>query len=1258
MTHRVLLLACALVPTLVLAQPCMVTYTYSATPPPVNGTYSGGQSVTFCFTVTYWNTTSSNWFHGLVPIPGPGWDLSTLTPGPPPATCGPSTGNWGWYATCTGTAITAIGPVGPGFFFDLNNDGNPGNNFGDYCNGATNWQFCWTVSVASGVDCVDGADLGMTVNTYGDSETGAWSSSACTGDAIVASAPATAACCVAEAGADTTISSCDQGPPIDLFTLLGSTAQPGGTWTDPLGNPASGMLDPATGTTGGYVYVVVDGNGGCSDQAVVTVTISPQPMAGSSTTIALCSDGAVTDLFALLGTNADPGGTWSGPGPLNGNLLDPATGAGGLYTYALVGTPPCVDAQATVDVQLSVAPSAGLGGTVALCSTSPSIDLFLQLGGNPDIGGVWTDPNGQVHGAQFDPASDPAGVYTYTVTGTAPCSDASAALNITVDPEPDAGQGGAFTLCSTSGVLDLFAQLTGTPQAGGGWTDPNGSAFGGLFTPGVSIDGNYTYTVGTGPPCGTATATLTITTEIAPDAGADAAVAVCAAGGTTDLFGILGGTPQPGGLWTDPNGTAFSGPYDPVLHDPGAYTYTINGGTACPADVATVQVTEVNQPDAGTDVTVSLCDDLPSADLFQLLGGAPDPGGTWTDPLGQACSGVIAPGTATAGTYTYTLNAPPPCNPASADVDLTLVPAPPTGQTATLTVCTSSTPVDLLQLFTGLPNSGSWTDPNNMPMNGMLDPATAAAGTYTYTLAASPPCVDGTHTVAVTLLPPPDAGTPGALTVCADGMPASLWNALGGSPDAGGAWTDPNGITHGPDYDPPSDGPGDFLYVVVGVGPCTSDSAVVTVSEVTPPDPGMNASTAVCAGDPPFDPFSLLGGTPDAGGAWTGPGGAWVSPPIDPASAASGPYTYTAAGTAPCPAEQAVLTLTVDALPQAGNDGAMLLCASQPPADMAPLLGAAAQAGGQWTSPDGTPVTSIIDPASDSSGIYQYVVQGQGMCVGRADTALVVVAIAAQPALIVTAIPTSGCAPLAVTLIPQFDNAVLSLTWQLGDGSVVVQNGPVDHVYVQPGTYGPTVQYTDTAGCLWETAVNAPIIALPPPNVGVELRRGVVPLDDAVVEAWPIGDACSHHLWSVDGSPVDTAVVLIHRFVPPVAGHHPVCVQATDSLGCTADACASVLVDDVLMVYVPNTFTPNGDGYNDSFVPVLVGADPEDFGFWIFDRWGEEVFHADEPGVPWTGSMKGSDLPAPDGVYSWRMKVRDAFTADRREYFGHVTLLK
>jgi hypothetical protein len=178
------------VPLVMQAQPCATSYSLTVSPLPTAGTYACGQSVTFCFTVTGWNSTNANWFHGITASFGPGWDMSTLSPGPPPATCGASAGTWGWENSVQGTAGSNIGAQGPGFFFDLDNDGNPGNNFGDFCVGVTDWEFCWTINVLDGPACINGLGLGVTFNTFGDSETGGWGSAACNTDPIIPSPPA------------------------------------------------------------------------------------------------------------------------------------------------------------------------------------------------------------------------------------------------------------------------------------------------------------------------------------------------------------------------------------------------------------------------------------------------------------------------------------------------------------------------------------------------------------------------------------------------------------------------------------------------------------------------------------------------------------------------------------------------------------------------------------------------------------------------------------------------------------------------------------------------------------------------------------------------------------------------------------------------------------------------------------------------------------------------------------------------------------
>ncbi|MBK8500475.1 MAG: hypothetical protein IPL52_17055 [Flavobacteriales bacterium] len=105
------------------------------------------------------------------------------------------------------------------------------------------------------------------------------------------------------------------------------------------------------------------------------------------------------------------------------------------------------------------------------------------------------------------------GYYTYTVTGMAPCADASSQMCVTEIVLPNAGIGGSVAWCQSFGNIDLFAQLGGAPQAGGTWSDDNatGALTGSVFAAGSVAPGSYafTYTVD-GPPCSPATATVTV----------------------------------------------------------------------------------------------------------------------------------------------------------------------------------------------------------------------------------------------------------------------------------------------------------------------------------------------------------------------------------------------------------------------------------------------------------------------------------------------------------------------------------------------------------------------------------------------------------------------------------------------------------------------------------------------------------------------------------------------------------------------------
>jgi hypothetical protein len=125
---------------------CNGAQSFTLTPPPVNNTYNPGQIVTMCYTMNGYTQAGTNWIEGFDLTLGPGW--SSVIPQSSPANCGgnASGGQWVWMNSVTSTT-TPIVTVGPGYFFDLTIDGNPGNDFGDQ--GSCVWTFCVTLTVSN-----------------------------------------------------------------------------------------------------------------------------------------------------------------------------------------------------------------------------------------------------------------------------------------------------------------------------------------------------------------------------------------------------------------------------------------------------------------------------------------------------------------------------------------------------------------------------------------------------------------------------------------------------------------------------------------------------------------------------------------------------------------------------------------------------------------------------------------------------------------------------------------------------------------------------------------------------------------------------------------------------------------------------------------------------------------------------------------------------------------------------------------------------
>ena len=881
---------------------------------------------------------------------------------------------------------------------------------------------------------------------------------------------------IPDAGTPGNVTLCTSGAVQDLFAVLGGTPDGGGAWTAPGGGAHSGSLDPAADVPGPYAYTINAPLPCPSVSSTVTVVLNAPPDPGQDGSVLLCVSSPTTDLFASLQGTPNAGGTWSAPGgeTFNGIFL-PGTSDPGTYTYTVAGTAPCPAASATVDVQVITYPDPGTNGQLTLCAVDAPADLFAALGGNPDSGGGWTTPDGSAHDGLYDPAADAAGIYTYTIAVPAPCSSVSATVTVAVQQPPSAGSGGALSLCISGMATALSGGLNGTPDGGGVWSDPVGNATDATFVPGTDTPGDYTYTVTGLAPCPNTSAIVSVTVNNEPDAGLNGAIVLCAGGQGTDLFSNIGGTPDTGGTWSDPDGNAHSGNYDPALDAAGVYTYTITVPPPCSSASSTVTVVVENGPDPGTDGSITLCvTDAPLL-LFPALGGTPDANGVWTTPSGDPSDGTFNPSAGEPGTYTYTLAGTPPCQMVFSTVEVAVHTPADAGANGAVTICSSDGPQGLFAQLTGTPGAGgTWTAPDGGAHTGMLDPATDGSGVYTYNLTSSAPCPGDAAVVLVTIIAPPDAGTEAPLSLCSNGAATVLIGVLGGTPDANGTWTAPDGSAFTGSLDPGIDAPGTYTYTVTGTAPCPDAVAVIDVAITAAPDAGSNGAILLCSASPSTDLFSHLNGTPDTGGAWSAPGGGTSDGSFDPATGTPGSYTYTVSGTAPCVDASTTVLVNVSSDPDAGLPGEAVLCSTGANVDLLGLLGGTPDAGGAWTGPDGAPHTGLLDPEADPPGTYSYLIAVPPPCTSASSSVTIAFTAPADPGADGAAVHCATDAPIDLF-------AQLGGTPDAG-GSWSLDGQPEDNVFDPavdaPGTYLYTV--ISNAPCPAMSAAVAMTVHTPP----------------------------------------------------------------------------------------------------------------------------------------------------------------------------------
>jgi gliding motility-associated-like protein len=123
------------------------------------------------------------------------------------------------------------------------------------------------------------------------------------------------------------------------------------------------------------------------------------------------------------------------------------------------------------------------------------------------------------------------------------------------------------------------------------------------------------------------------------------------------------------------------------------------------------------------------------------------------------------------------------------------------------------------------------------------------------------------------------------------------------------------------------------------------------------------------------------------------------------------------------------------------------------------------------------------------------------------------------------------------------------------------------------------------------------------------------------------------------------------------SGMYEICLNVTSINGCIDHTCQSIEITAVPNIYIPNAFTPDNDGLNDYFNPIITGVLVREFVFQIFDRWGALIFETNSPSeVFWDGTYLGEQVQL--DTYIWKLSALNKYDLSEIKQVGHVTVIR
>lgn len=258
---------------------------------------------------------------------------------------------------------------------------------------------------------------------------------------------------------------------------------------------------------------------------------------------------------------------------------------------------------------------------------------------------------------------------------------------------------------------------------------------------------------------------------------------------------------------------------------------------------------------------------------------------------------------------------------------------------------------------------------------------------------------------------------------------------------------------------------------------------------------------------------------------------------------------------------------------------------------------------------------------------------------------------------------TEDCTPAIFEFTNTSSNSgeIATSYFEFSDGSNYLEVGAdsTSNLFTIPSFYSAEMTITSIYGCVYTGTFNNILEVKPLPiadftfssNPATFFETSIQLQDRSSVDViqWDWYSPGSNPSYSYSANPVFT-------FPEGEVGNFPVTLLVTTEHGCIDTVTYIMHIVQDVIFYAPNSFTPDGNEFNQQWHIFVEGIDIYNFELLIFNRWGEIIWESHDPKASWDGTYNGQIVPA--GTYIWKASAKDGLNDGRYEFNGYINVLK